>query len=100
MMAVLRVPELLLLDEHTAALDPRTAEIVMEATANIIQQERLTTLMVTHNMHQAIKYGNRLIMMREGQIILDVSGPDRDALTVPDLVERFHLTNDSQLLQA
>jgi putative ABC transport system ATP-binding protein len=51
-------------------------------------------------MHQAIKYGNRLIMMREGQIILDVSGPDRDALTVPDLVERFHLTNDSQLLQA
>jgi putative ABC transport system ATP-binding protein len=100
LMAVLRVPELLLLDEHTAALDPRTAEIVMEATANIIQQERLTTLMVTHNMHQAIKYGNRLIMMREGQIILDVSGPDRDALTVPGLVERFHLTNDSQLLQA
>ena len=100
LMAVMKRPALLLLDEHTAALDPRTAEIVMEATANIIQQERLTTLMVTHNMHQAIKYGNRLIMMREGQIILDVSGPDRDALTVPDLVERFHLTNDSQLLQA
>jgi len=100
LMAVLQVPQLLLLDEHTAALDPRTAEIVMEATANVIEQESLTTLMVTHNMHQAIKYGNRLIMMREGQIILDVAGKEKDALTLHDLVEQFHLPHDPQSLAA
>ncbi len=89
LMATLRRPKLLLLDEHTAALDPRTAEQVLELTRNLIREMRLTTIMVTHNMRHALELGNRLIMMHQGRIILDVSGPDKKALTVQDLLTKF-----------
>lgn len=100
LMAVLRVPELLLLDEHTAALDPRTADIVMAATAKAVAEAKLTALMVTHNMQQALAFGNRLIMMHAGRIVLDVSGAKKAALTVSSLIEQFHLTSDSLLLES
>lgn len=97
-MAVLTHPALLLLDEHTAALDPRTGEIVMRATLEAVAQSRLTTLMVTHNMQHAIRYGTRLLMMQAGRIVLDVSGAEKASLTVETLIERFHLTDDKLLL--
>ena len=98
LMAVMKRPALLLLDEHTAALDPRTAEAVMTATLAAIDGAHLTTLMVTHNMAHALRFGNRLLMMNAGRVILDVSGEQKAALTVEGLVEKFHLADDKMLL--
>lgn len=89
LMATLKKPKLLLLDEHTAALDPKTAQKVLQLSDQIIEESNLTTLMVTHNMRDAIKHGNRLMMMYEGQIILDIRGEEKQKLTVEDLVRRF-----------
>ena len=89
LMASMSEPKLLLLDEHTAALDPKTAEKVLEITEDIVSKNKLTTLMITHNMRDAIKHGNRLIMMHEGKIIVDVSGEDKKNLTVEDLLDLF-----------
>ena len=89
LMASLVKPKLLLLDEHTAALDPKTAAKVLEATEKIVQRDHLTTLMITHNMRDAIDHGNRLIMMYEGQIALDISGEEKKKLTVEDLLAKF-----------
>ena len=89
LMATLKKPKLLLLDEHTAALDPRTAAKVLELSEKIIRENRLMTLMVTHNMKDAIRYGNRLIMMNEGRIILDISGEEKKQLTIERLMEAF-----------
>ena len=99
-MAVLQRPALLLLDEHTAALDPRTAARVMAATVDVVTRESLTALMVTHNMAQAIDTGDRLIMMAAGRIIFDASGAAKAALSVDTLVERFHVTSDRMVLAA
>ena len=90
LMAAMAEPKLLLLDEHTAALDPKTAEKVLEITENIVNKNRLTTLMITHNMRDAIKHGNRLIMMNEGKVIVDVCGEEKKNLTVEDLLELFN----------
>ena len=89
LMAALRKPDLLLLDEHTAPLDPKTAAKVLAATERIVQKDHLTTLMITHNMKDAIVHGNRLIMMYEGRVALDISGEDKKRLTVEDLLARF-----------
>ena len=89
LMATLQKPKLLLLDEHTAALDPKTAEKVMQITQRIVTENQLTTLMITHNMRDAIHYGNRLLMLYEGRVILDISGEEKKALTVPALLEMF-----------
>ena len=104
LMMVLSKPELILLDEHTAALDPHNAELVMELTTRFVAEYNLTTMMITHNMHQALQYGNRLIMMDAGEIILDVSGQEKRDLTVGGLIERFRsirhqdIDNDELLL--
>lgn len=103
LMATLKNPRLLLLDEHTAALDPKTAAKVLELSEKIVQEHQLTTLMITHNMRDAIKYGNRLIMMHEGRIIYDVRGAEKQALQVSDLLARFEQlsgdgANDRMLL--
>lgn len=89
LMASLVKPKMLLLDEHTAALDPKTAAKVLEITENIVKENKLTTLMITHNMRDAIKYGNRLIMLHEGRVIIDVCGEEKTKLTVEDLLEMF-----------
>ena len=89
LMATMRKPQLLLLDEHTAALDPKTAAKVMEVTRTLVNQDRLTTLMITHNMRDAIEYGDRLIMMYEGRIALDIAGEEKQKLTVEDLLAKF-----------
>ena len=89
MMATFCPPKLLLLDEHTAALDPGTAEKVLEITNKIVSENNLTCLMITHNMESALSLGNRTIMMDHGKIILDVSGEERTGLTVTDLMTRF-----------
>lgn len=89
LMATLKKPKLLLLDEHTAALDPRTADKVLKLSDKIIRENHLMTLMVTHNMRDAIAYGNRLIMMHEGRIILDIRGEEKKQLTVSALLEQF-----------
>lgn len=89
LMATLQNPKLLLLDEHTAALDPKTAAKVLEITDHIVSSNQLTALMVTHNMKNAIQYGNRLIMMYDGKVIYDVSGEDKKKLKVSDLLEKF-----------
>lgn len=89
LMATLKRPKLLLLDEHTAALDPKTAAKVMELTDRIVREGQLTTMMITHNMRDAIQYGNRLIMLHEGHIILDIAGEEKKNLTVPELLEQF-----------
>ncbi len=104
LMATLKKPKLLLLDEHTAALDPRTAAKVLELSKQIIEKNNLMTMMVTHNMRDAIAYGNRLIMMHEGKIILDISGEEKKNLTVEALLEQFakvsgdEFVNDRALL--
>ena len=100
LMASLEKPRILLLDEHTAALDPGTAEVVMNATRRIVEDAGLTTLMITHNMAQAVGYGNRLLAMDAGRIKLDISGDDKDGLTVDDLIKRFGGNSDRTLLQA
>ena len=97
-MAVVSHPALLLLDEHTAALDPRTADLVMQATGRVIRDLGLTALMVTHNMRQAIETGNRLIMMDAGRIRDDIGGTAKAGLTPADLVEKFRIDNDRMLL--
>ncbi len=89
LMAALRRPKLLLLDEHTAALDPKTAAKVLAVTEEIVSADHLTTMMVTHNMRDAIAHGNRLIMMNEGRVILDIAGEEKAALTVESLMKRF-----------
>ena len=89
LMATLNRPKLLLLDEHTAALDPKTAAKVLELTDKIVRENKLTTVMITHNMHDAIAHGNRLIMMHEGRIIVDVEGEEKKKLTVEDLLALF-----------
>ncbi|HWP80046.1 MAG TPA: ATP-binding cassette domain-containing protein [Candidatus Acidoferrum sp.] len=90
LMANIRQPKLLLLDEHTAALDPKTAMKVLELSDKVIEENGLTAMMVTHNMRAAIKHGNRMIMMANGKIILDVRGEEKQSLTVEDLMVRFH----------
>ena len=86
LMATLQKPKLLLLDEHTAALDPQTAQRVMDITDRLVRENHLTTLMITHNMRDAIHYGNRLLMLHTGRIVLDISGEEKARLTVPDLL--------------
>ena len=104
MMATINPPMLLLLDEHTAALDPKTAAKVLELTEKIVTERKLTALMVTHNMSDAIRLGNRLIMMSDGHIIYDVAGDEKKSLTVNDLLRKFEeasgeeFTNDRMLL--
>ena len=95
LMASLRRPQLLLLDEHTAALDPKTAAKVLDATQRIVEQNGLTTLMITHNMRDAIAYGNRLVMMYEGRIVVDVSGEEKKKLTVEQLLNLFSQASGS-----
>ncbi len=96
LMATLRKPKLLLLDEHTAALDPKTAEKVLNATEKVVGQEHLTTLMITHNMRDAIHHGNRLIMMNEGKIALDIRGEEKKNLTVEDLLHKFSVATEEE----
>ena len=96
LMATLNTPKLLLLDEHTAALDPKTAAKVLEITDRIVERDHLTTLMITHNMKDAIAHGNRLIMMHEGRIIIDVKGEDKKKLTVEDLLAMFAKASGSE----
>jgi len=104
LMATLKKPRLLLLDEHTAALDPKTAAKVLETTDKIVNSEHLTTLMITHNMRDAIAHGNRLIMMNAGHVIYDVAGEEKKHLTVQDLLAKFEeaaggeLANDRMIL--
>ena len=104
LMMVLSEPALILLDEHTAALDPKNAGIVLGLTREYIEEYNLTTIMVTHNMAQAIEYGNRIIMMDKGEIILDIDGEEKKKLTIEKLVDKFHqirkeeLQNDEVLL--
>ena len=90
LMAALQKPKLLLLDEHTAALDPKTAAKVLESTEKIVNRDKLTTIMITHNMKDAIAHGNRLIMMSEGKIVVDVSGEEKKNLTVEQLLKMFN----------
>ena len=96
LMAALQKPKLLLLDEHTAALDPRTAAKVLELSDRIVQEHNLTTLMITHNMKDAIAHGNRLIMMDAGHIVVDISGEEKKKLTVPDLLALFSHASGSE----
>ncbi len=90
LMMVMSRPTLILLDEHTAALDPKNASIVLELTRRYVEEYRLTAMMITHNMQHAIDYGNRLLMMDKGEVILDVAGEEKNSLTVDGLVDRFH----------
>ncbi len=96
LMATLRRPKLLLLDEHTAALDPKTAEKVLNLTDRIVEENKLTTLMITHNMRDAINHGNRLIMMNEGNVVVDISGEEKKKLTVEDLLGLFAKASGSE----
>jgi putative ABC transport system ATP-binding protein len=104
LMATLVTPKLLLLDEHTAALDPATAEKVIELTRQIVGENHITCMMITHNMQQAIEIGNRTFLMADGKLVYDVKGPEREGLTVEDLLEKFKsgtgkaLDNDRMLL--
>ena len=104
LMATMRKPKLLLLDEHTAALDPKTAATVLELTEKIVTEHKQTTMMITHNMRDAIAHGNRLIMMNDGKIILDVEGEEKKNLTVEQLLAKFNelsgeeMSNDRMLL--
>ena len=96
LMATLKKPKLLLLDEHTAALDPKTAAKVLDLTETIVNRDRLTTIMITHNMRDAILHGNRLIMMWEGRVVLDIRGEEKKHLTVNDLLQRFEKASGEQ----
>ena len=95
-MATLNHPDILLLDEHTAALDPQTSEIILEITKEIVEKNNITSLMITHNMQDAIKYGNRLIMLHSGEVIFDIKGVEKEKLTVEKLLEMFK-KKDAQL---
>lgn len=92
-MATINKPKVLLLDEHTAALDPKTAKLVLDLTKEIVEQEKITTLMITHNMRDAINYGNRLIMLSEGKIVVDISGEEKQKITIEELLQKFELAN-------
>lgn len=96
LMATLKKPQVLLLDEHTAALDPKTAKKVLDLTEKIVERDNLTTIMITHNMKDAINIGNRLIMMNEGKIIYDVSGEEKKNLTTADLLAKFKITSGGE----
>ena len=96
LMATLQKPKLLLLDEHTAALDPKTAAKVLELTDKIVAENNLTTLMITHNMKDAIAHGNRLIMMHEGKIVLDIGPEEKKKLTVEDLLQKFEVVSGEE----
>ena len=98
-MATIQKPKILLLDEHTAALDPKTAKKVLDVTDKIVKKHNLTTFMVTHNMKDAIEHGNRLIMMDGGKIIFDIKGDEKKELTVEKLLEKFNVVNDAMLLK-
>lgn len=98
LMMVMSRPELILLDEHTAALDPRNASKVMELTLQFIEEYNLTGMMITHNMQHAIDYGNRLIMMDKGDVIMDIQGDEKKEMTVSGLVEKFHAIRKEQFL--
>ncbi len=98
LMATLKKPKLLLLDEHTAALDPKTAAKVLEITNKLVTENNLTTLMITHNMHDAIAYGNRLIMMSEGRVVVDVSGEEKKNLTIEQLLGLFEKASGSKMM--
>ncbi len=103
-MAVLEPMKIIALDEHTAALDPKTAAFILELTREIVEENQLTALMVTHSMHQALELGNRTVMLDEGRVVFDVRDEERKGLTVPDLLDLFHkksgmeLDDDSMLL--
>jgi len=99
LMATMVRPKVLLLDEHTAALDPKTAHQILDLTTLVVSEERLTTLMVTHNMKQALQLGNRLVMMHGSRIILDVEGDEKARLTVEDLIERFYTARGEEFTQ-
>jgi putative ABC transport system ATP-binding protein len=98
LMTTLTMPKVLLLDEHTAALDPRTATKVMDLTDTMVRENRLTTLMVTHNMTQALKYGNRMVMLHQGKIQLDIQGEEKKKLTVAEIVAQFGQTLKDETL--
>jgi putative ABC transport system ATP-binding protein len=97
LMMVLSRPDLILLDEHTAALDPKNAQVVLDLTLRYIREFGLTTMMITHNMHHAIQYGDRILMMDKGEIILDLAGPDKQGLTVEKLVKKFQEIRNAEL---
>ncbi|MCI5685444.1 MAG: ATP-binding cassette domain-containing protein, partial [Enterococcus gallinarum] len=97
LMATLQQPKLILLDEHTAALDPKTSMTVMALTDQLIQEQQLTAFMVTHDMEDAIRYGNRLIMLHQGKIVVDIAGEEKQSLTVPDLMALFHQNSGTEL---
>lgn len=97
LMSTLKPSKILLLDEHTAALDPKTAQFVLDLTNRIVLKNKLTTMMVTHSMKQALEYGTRTIMLHQGQVVLDVSGEKRDKLTVNDLLEMFEKTRGEKI---
>ena len=97
-MAVIAQPELLLLDEHTAALDPTASKKVLELTRYFAENDKLCTMMITHNMKDALSYGNRTILMKDGKIKMDISGKERDEMTIEKLIERFEIDNDRMLL--
>ncbi|MBT9004971.1 hypothetical protein BTJ25_05920 [Lactobacillus delbrueckii subsp. bulgaricus] len=96
LMATLVKPKVLLLDEHTAALDPKTAEKVLKATDRIVEEGKLTTIMVTHNMRDAIAHGNRLIMMNDGKVVLDIKGEEKKKLTVKKLLHQFEVVSGEE----
>ncbi|MBF3358547.1 ABC transporter ATP-binding protein, partial [Pseudomonas aeruginosa] len=97
LMAALQPSRILLLDEHTAALDPRTADFVLHLTARIVAEKKLTTMMVTHSMRQALDVGERTVMLHQGQVVLDVSGEQRKGLDVPDLLAMFEKVRGEKL---
>ena len=96
LMATMKQPKLLLLDEHTAALDPKTAKKVLDITEEIVARDNLITIMITHNMADAIRIGNRLIMMHEGRIVVDVKGEEKKKLTIEQLLQMFEASSGSQ----
>jgi putative ABC transport system ATP-binding protein len=98
LMATMVRPEVLLLDEHIAALDPKTAAQILKLTEEIVSQQKLTTLMITHNMKHAIQFGNRLIMLHQGRVISDISGEEKKNLTVDDLLQKFYASSDEELV--
>lgn len=97
LMAALQPSRILLLDEHTAALDPRTADFVLQLTARIVEEKKLTTMMVTHSMRQALDVGDRTVMLHQGQVVLDVAGDERKGLDVPDLLQMFEKVRGEKL---